>query len=97
MKIINYPWRILFLSLSITLAPGQQLSATIKQFTDEKGTIHINNSSEDTNKLPKKDYNPPAQPQKSEVVKPPERTPSNIFPAPEAADKEEAEPPDDDD
>ena len=62
----------------ITLAPLKQLSAAIKQFTDETGKIHISNTSEDNTKEINKDYkgsvqNKPREPAKPpEVVKPPE-------------------------
>jgi hypothetical protein len=99
MKKIHYPRWIFFLSLMITLVPGQQLSAAIKQFTDEKGTIHIDNNTEDNNKLVNKDSTPPAPQSPREVVKPPAPTPPNISPKAEAANDEDEEPktPDDDD
>ena len=91
MKIIPYLGRIVFLSFMITLASGQQLSATIKHSTDEKGTIHINNVDDDNPKVMNKDPNLPAPPKPPEVVKSPEPTPSKIFPKAEAAnDKAEA-------
>jgi hypothetical protein len=103
MKKIPYLGRIVFLTLSITLAPWPQLSATIKQSTDEQGTIHINNIGEDTEKVKQKNYvppppaPPPARPPKSEVGKPQPPTPSNIFPkAEETDDEEDSKSPDDD-
>jgi hypothetical protein len=100
MKKIPGLGRIVFLTLSITLAPWPQLSATIKQSTDDQGTIHINNIGEDTEKVKQRNYvpPPPAPPQKSEVGKPPPPTPSNIFPkAEETDDEEDSKSPDDDD
>jgi hypothetical protein len=100
---ISYQARIFFLGLIITLAPWQPLSAAIKQSTDDKGTICITNP-EDKNKPPIIDHappkapTPPAQPQKSEAVKPQEPAPSNIFPKKDADnDDEESTSPDDDD
>jgi hypothetical protein len=102
MKKTPYLGRIVFLTLSITLAPWPQLSAAIKQSTDDQGTIHINNIGEDTEKVKEKNYVPPApppvRPHKSEVGKPQPPTPSNIIPkAEETDDEEDSKSPDDDD
>ena len=83
MKKIKYQYWLFFLSLIITLAPWQQLHATVKQFTDEKGTIHISNINEDKAKLQKGDNNASGRHKNSEVVSLHEPTPSNIFPEPE--------------
>ena len=97
MKKIPYPGWILFLSVMITLAPWQQLSATVKHFTDEKGTIHIDNNTEDDHKVMNKASNAPAQQKTPEVVKPPEPAPANIFPKAETAKDEEDSKSEDDD
>lgn len=105
MKKINYPWWIFFLSLMITLAPLNQLSAAIKQFTDETGKIYISNTSEDNTKEINKDYkgsvqNKPREPVKPrepakppEVVKPPEAPkPPEVAKPSEAAKPPEPKP-----
>ena len=69
----------------IILTPSQQLFATIKQFTDEKGTIHIINIGKDKAKSQNEDYNASVQHKSIEAVNPNEPTPSNIFPEPEGA------------
>ena len=82
MKKIKYQGWVFFLSLIITLTPWQQLYATVKQFTDEKGTIHINNINDDKAKFEKKGNNDSGRHKNSEVVSLHEPTPSNIFPEP---------------
>ena len=85
MKKINYPWRIFFLSLMITLAPLKQLSAAIKQSTDETGKIHISNTTEDNNKEINKDYKGSVQNKPREAAKPPEPAkPRQVVKPPEA-------------
>ena len=97
MKKIPYPGWIVFLGVMIALAPWQPLSATVKHFTDEKGTIHIDNDTEDNNKVMHKDSIAPAQQKKPEVVKPPEPAPASILPKAEAAKDEEDPKSEDDD
>ena len=72
-------WRI-SLTLIILLTPWQLLHATVKQFTDENGTIHINNIVKDKAKPQKEEDNASVRPKTFEVVNPNEPTPSNIFP-----------------
>ena len=84
MKIIKYRWWKIFLML-IILTPSQQLFATVKQFTDEKGTIHIINIGKDKANSQNEDYNASIQPKSIEAVNLNEPTPSNIFPEPGGA------------
>jgi hypothetical protein len=84
MKIIKYRWWMISLMLIIMWAPAEQLCATIKQFTDEKGIIHIINIGKDKAKLQNEDYTASVH-HKSDVVNPNGPTPSNIFPEPEEA------------
>jgi hypothetical protein len=76
---IKYRCWAFFLTFIITLAPLQQLHAAVTQFTDDKGTIHINNIAEDKTKLQNKDYNVSGQHKNSEVVNLDEPMLSNIF------------------
>jgi len=82
MQKIKYKCWLFFLSLIITLALWQQLHATVKQFTDENGTIYISNINKDNAKLRKGDNNDSGRPNNSDVVSLHEPTPSNIFPEP---------------
>jgi hypothetical protein len=74
-------WKI-SLTLIILLAPWQQLNATVKQFTDANGTIHINNIVKNKAKPQNDNHNASTQHKSIEVVNPNEPTPSNIFPEP---------------
>jgi hypothetical protein len=85
MERIIYRWWKISLMLIIMLASAQQLYANIKQFTDEKGIIHIINIGKDKAKLQNEDDNTSAQHRSIGVVNPNEPTPSNIFPKPREA------------
>jgi hypothetical protein len=80
MKSINYRWWKISLTLIIMLAPSQQLNAAVKQFTDDKGIIHINNIVKDKTKSQNEDHDAAVQHKGIEVKV---STPLNIFPEPE--------------
>jgi hypothetical protein len=85
MRSIKYRWWQLPLTLIILLAPWQQLQASVKQFTDERGTIHINNNGAGKAKSQHDEDNASVKDQSNAVVNPGESTPSNIFPRPAEA------------
>jgi hypothetical protein len=85
MKTIKHRWWKIYLLAMVMLAPAQPLCATVTQFTDEKGTIHIVNTGTDKAKPQNGDYPVSLQPRSIEVVSPNEPTPSNIFPEPAEA------------
>ena len=85
MKMIKYRWWKISLMLIIMLASSQHLFATVKQFTDEKGTIHIINIGKDQAKSQNEHYNASVEPKSIEAVNLNEPTPSNIFPEPGGA------------
>lgn len=85
MKSIKCRWWKISLILIVMLAPSQQLFATIEQFTDEKGIIHIINIGKDKTKSQNEDYTASVEHKSIEVVTHIEPTPSNIFPEPGGA------------
>jgi hypothetical protein len=69
----------------------KQLSAAIKQFTDETGKIHISNTTEDNNKEINKDYKGSVQNKPREAAKPPEPAkPRPVIKPPEVVKPSEA-------
>jgi hypothetical protein len=85
MKKIIYRWWKISLWIIIMLAPSQKVYATVKQFVDEKGVIHIVNIGNKKAASPNDKYNDPIKNKSIEVVNPNEPNTSTIFPEPEEA------------